>query len=104
MLSKETTLASVNEDGQTALHLAAVQDEYLTQDVLARGSDIDINVRNWEGETPLMCAINAEKLEIVRLLLKNHADINAMDDKQSTPLHLAALKDKSGTVTQLFLR
>ena len=106
MLSKEPTHASVNEDGQTALHLAAMEDEYLTQEVLARASNIpiEIDVRNWEGETPLMCAINAGNAETVRLLLKNHADVNATDNKQSTPLHLAALNDKSGTMIQLLLR
>jgi serine/threonine-protein phosphatase 6 regulatory ankyrin repeat subunit A len=102
MLAKEAAHSYVNEDGQTALHLAAMQDEYLTRTVLEHG--FDINVRNLDGETPLMCAVNVDNTETVILLLKNHADVNVVDDKQQTCLHLAASKDKSGSVTQLLLR
>jgi ankyrin repeat protein len=102
MLAKEPSHNSMNEDGQTALHLAATQDEYLTRDVLGHG--FDINIRNLDGETPLMCAVNAENIQTVTLLLKNHAEVNAEDHKQRTCLHLAALKDKSGSITQLLLR
>ncbi len=102
ILAKEHAHKFLNEDGQTALHLAAMQDEYLTRNVLAH--DFDINVRNLDDETPLMCAVNVENLETVTFLLKNHADVNAVDNKQQTCLHLAASKDKSGSITQLLLR
>ena len=102
MLAEDSAHGCVNEDGQTALHLAAMQDEYLTRIVLENG--FDINVRNLDGETPLMCAVNVDNTETVLLLLKNHAEVNAADEKQQTCLHLAALKDKSGAVTQLLLR
>ena len=96
MLAQEQSHTFMNEDGETALHLAA------KQDVLSRG--FDINLRNLCGETPLMCAVNAENVDTVTLLLKNHADVNAIDDQQATCLHLAALKDESGLTTQLLLR
>lgn len=102
MLAQEQAHSFMNEDGQTALHLAAKQDAYLTWDVLSCG--VDINIRNVNGETPLMCAVNAENLDTVTLLLKNHADVNAVDDQQATCLHLAASKDESGSITQLLLR
>ena len=102
MLAKESAHASVNEDGQTALHLAAEQDEYLTRDVLKNG--FEINVRNLDGQTPLMCAVNADNIETVTLLLKSHADVDAVDERRRTALHLAALKDESGSITQVLLR
>ena len=102
MLAKESAHTCLNEDGQTALHLAAEQDEYLTRDVLKNG--FDINIRNLDGQTPLMCAVSADNIETVTLLLKNHADVDAADEKQTTALHLAASKDKSGSITQLLLR
>jgi ankyrin repeat protein len=102
MLAKEPAHTYMNEDGQTALHLAAMQDEYLTRIVLEHG--LDINIRNLDGETPLMCAVNVDNNETVLLLLKNHAEVNAADEKQQTCLHLAASKDKSGSMTQLLLR
>ncbi|KAF6222312.1 hypothetical protein HO133_001398 [Letharia lupina] len=102
MLAQEQVHTFMNEEGQTALHLAAKQDAYLTLDVLSRG--VDINIRNVNGETPLMCAVNAENIDTVTLLLKNHADVNAVDDQHATCLHFAAMKDESGSMTQLLLR
>ena len=93
----------LNEDGQSALHLAAMQDEYMTGDVLRHGVNIDIH--NLDGETPLMCAVRMNKKEIVTLLLKNNANVNAKaNESGDTCLHLAAAKDKSGTITRLLLK
>jgi len=102
MLAQEQAHTFMNEDGETALHLAAKQDAYLIRHVLSHG--FDINFRNVYGETPLMCAVNAENVDTVTFLLKNHADVNAVDDQQATCLHLAASKDESGSITQLLLR
>lgn len=102
MLVQEQALAFMNDDGHTALHLAAKQDAYLTRDVLSHG--FDINVRNINGETPLMCAVDAENIETVTLLLKDHADVNAVNDQQGTCLHLAASRDESGSMTRLLLK
>ena len=94
----------LNDDGQSALHLAAMQNEYMTGDVLRRGIDIDINIRNVDGETPLMCAVKLDKEEIVALLLKNNANVNLKaSDSGSTCLHIAAAKDKIGIIIQLLL-
>ena len=101
MLARERPHNSGNEDGQTALHLVAMQDEYFTQDVLEHGFNID--VRNLDDETPLMCAVNVENIETVTLLVKNHVEVNAVDNMQRTCLHLAALKDKASSVIQLLL-
>lgn len=102
ILAQEQAHTFMNEDGQTALHLAAKQDASLTRDVLSHGFDIDI--RNVDDETPLMCAVNAGKVDTVTLLLKNHADVNAMNDQQATCLHMAASKDETGSIAQLLLR
>ena len=102
ILAQEQPHTFINEDGETALHLAAKQDVYLARDVLDHG--FDINLRNVCGETPLMCAVNSENVDTVAFLLKNHADVNARDDQQSTCLHLAALNDKHGSITEIILR
>lgn len=101
MLTKESAHNLINEDGQTALHLAAMKDVRLTREVLAHG--FNINIRNLNGETPLRCAVNIENIETVVLLLRNHADTNAVDDMQEACLHVAAWKDKTGLMTQLLL-
>ena len=95
--------AFLNDDGQSALHLAAMLDEYVTGDVLRHGVDIDI--RNLDGETPLMCAVRTDKREIVTLLLKNNANVNARASESGhTCLHLSAEKDKTGIITRLLLK
>ena len=95
--------AFLNDDGQSALHLAAMLDEYVTGDVLRHGVDIDI--RNLDGETPLMCAVRTDKREIVTLLLKNNANVNARASESGhTCLYLAAEKDKTGIITRLLLK
>jgi hypothetical protein len=43
-----------------------MQDEYLTRDVLAQG--FNINIRNLDGETSVMCAVNVENIGTVALL------------------------------------
>ena len=57
----------MGEIGHTALHLAAQQDAYLTQDILELG--IDNNIRNINGEFQPTCAKNAEDIDIVICLL-----------------------------------
>lgn len=104
ILTKESA-AFLNDDGQSALHLAATLDEYMTGDVLRHGVDIDIDIRNLDGETPLMCAVRTDKKEIVPLLLKNNANVNVRASESGhTCLHLAAEKDKTGIITRLLLK
>ena len=102
ILAQDQPHTFMNEDGETALHLAAKQDVYLVRDVLNHG--FDINLRNVCGETPLMCAVNSENVDTVAFLLKNHADVNGRDDQQSTCLYLAASNNKSGSIIELLLR
>ena len=101
ILGQENPHAFMNEDGETALHLAVKETSYLTREVLRHG--FDINIRNLYGATPLMCAVNAENTDTVTFLLKNHANVDATDDLQATCLHWAASKDESGSMTRLIL-
>jgi hypothetical protein len=47
----------------------------------------DVDVKNTNGQTPLMCACEHSHLETVAFLLKMGADPNARDIHDSTPLH-----------------
>ena len=92
----------MNNEGQTALHLAAQQDAYLTQKVIRRGFYVD--EPDVEGETPLISAIIVENIETMKYLLKQGANVGATNDSGNTPLHLAARYNKDTTITQLLLR
>ena len=109
--------ADVNARGErdsTPLHLAAQYGrvevvQVLLEHVANLGSDDDdrktkfqvvsdyVNARNAEGKTPLHFAsqgsyrgVNIALCHIARLLLERGADINALSQTRSTPLHLAA--------------
>ena len=49
-----------------------------------------VHQKNDYSRTPLMYAAEQGKLDIVKLLIKNHADVNALDCHQNTLLHCAA--------------
>ena len=102
LLLQSPDRCTINDDGQTALHLAAQANAYLLRRVLNQGYPID--EPNIEGETPLMSAVIAENLETVKLLLKHGANTNARSENGKTSLHYAAAHNKDMTITQLLLQ
>ena len=52
--------------------------------------EINPNIRNKNGETPLHIVAGRSHLEAVKLLLDHGADPNAQNEKGETPLHYAA--------------
>ena len=50
----------------------------------------DIDVKNDDGQTPLIVAVTKGELEIVRLLIKKGANVNAVDDDGKTALRYAS--------------
>lgn len=53
-----------------------------------------VNATNSRGDSPLVVAISARKIDAVRLLLDRHADVNAADRFGFTPLMSAASETK----------
>lgn len=102
LLIQESETCAMSDEGQTALHLAAQHDPYLTQMVLSVG--LHPNELNIEGETPLMSAVMAENMETVNILLKAGANVNAARDDGRTPLHYAVAQNKDVAIAQLLLR
>ncbi|NWV62552.1 IKBD inhibitor, partial [Malurus elegans] len=100
--------------GRTALHLAAAYGHpEILQAMMSSGIPVNMETRNFEGQTPLHCAVLAhnaslqggypptggsaggsrtpqDRLRCVELLLQMGADSSSQDTKSSlTPLHLA---------------
>lgn len=79
-------IESQNEAGQTALHEAAIWEEAEIVEFLIR-SGADVNIRNKNGQTPLMSAAscayqdNTEAEECMQVLLQHGADATAIDDE-----------------------
>src|SRR3569623_2070423 len=75
-------------NGNTALHFAALNngDNYLLVELLLEyGADIDSQDK--EGFTCLMYAVVTNKIEIVRCLSQNGADINRKNKSSGNVLH-----------------
>ncbi|GBN70628.1 Ankyrin-3 [Araneus ventricosus] len=97
--------ASVNAKdflGRTSLHLAVtkwvlylppitlqMQPNIWVIDKLLKHKDIDYNLVNSNGETPLMVAVKDQQIEAVELLLGNEANPNVCNNVSETPLHVA---------------
>lgn len=121
----------MNDKGQPALMQAIQDGAWGTYDLLVSHRNIDINISNKEGETPLMYlaivgdvpratalikrgaevnrlgwtplhyAASKGQLEMVQLLLANGALVNAPAPDGTTPLMMAAFSGKEAVVRAL---
>lgn len=84
----------LNEDGDTALHIACKRGE-LARVILLLESGAGVMVRNPEGQTPLHDAAHITgkaPIAILKKLLEKGGDIDNQDHEGRTPLHLAVMK------------
>ena len=67
-------LKAQDKDGNTILHRALLT--YKVQQIktlLKLG--VDIEIRNYEGESPLMCAVRSGYSDVIKLLINKGADL-----------------------------
>ena len=100
-LSREERTAisrGTNEDGCSPLFIAAHLGrisfvnfllEECYADIEQRGTYEVAEDRSRHQVTPLWCAAVADKLEVVRTLIRHGAEVNALSDTQSTPVRSA---------------
>jgi len=50
----------------------------------------DVDARDNDGDTPLLCAAVCGQLKVVQILLDRNVEINARSNDGSTPLHIAS--------------
>lgn len=96
---------ATNDDGWTALHLAA---HYGFRDVaellLAAGADVNTRSANEMANTALHTAAAGQQAELAVLLLSHGADVNATQHGGFTALHSAAQNGQADLVTLLLTR
>ncbi len=84
---------SLNSMGRSALNIAADHGNLeIVQLLLDDGAKVDL--RSWGFSTALFSATGAEHAQIMKLLIARGADVNAQDEQQYRPLHLAARKSR----------
>ena len=89
-------------ESQSELISEVIGGDYNTvQSLIDKGVDININVKDEDGWTPIMWAANCGHTDIVNLLIENGADINATNDDGCTALMEAADENHIKTVQLL---
>jgi hypothetical protein len=78
--------------GETQLHHCAWNGLTTSVKRLLSIRNINVNVKDLYGSTPLHCAALNGHIEIARLLLQNGAEVNAKGRWDTPPLHLAAIQ------------
>ena len=83
---KTTNLSIQNPQRETPLMLAAITNQLdWTKKLIDKGADV-----NQPGWTPLHYAATKGNIEIMRLLIENHAYLDAASPNGTTPLMMAA--------------
>ncbi|CEP09250.1 hypothetical protein [Parasitella parasitica] len=95
MVEKENSLVnSFDQDGRNALHWAASGGHAdIVNYLIAMGAIVNSQDKDAQW-TPLMIAVSAGHLEVVKILLQNQADPALENDTKQTALHYAASKNR----------
>ncbi|KAK2616854.1 hypothetical protein QQS21_000232 [Conoideocrella luteorostrata] len=92
-------------DGWTPLVYAAGDGDVLKlRQLLTREPNpANVNLRDWDGKSPLWWAVSYQRAEAIMLLVEHGADVNEIYDDESTPL-AQAVEKKHKDVVQLLIR
>ncbi|XP_043462814.1 putative ankyrin repeat protein RF_0381 [Leptopilina heterotoma] len=88
-------------ENNSALHHAAIGCSLEIIDLLIDEKKFDVDVKNENDYTPLMCAVQNERrisLETIEYFVERGANINARNKRGATCLHIAAYFDLTTTV------
>ncbi|XP_026470111.1 E3 ubiquitin-protein ligase MIB1-like isoform X2 [Ctenocephalides felis] len=77
------------DDGYTALHLAALNNHVEVAEQLVLCGKADMDLQNVNLQTALHLAVERQHTQIVRLLVREGANLNICDKDGDTPLHEA---------------
>ena len=101
LIKQGADIHQINNDGWTALHYAA---RYAKSDIIEYllSLGVKVNMVDNSGQTPLMCACrDGDRLDNIKTLIKQGADIHQIDVNGWTALHYAARCAKSEIIEYL---
>ncbi|TSE05591.1 ankyrin repeat domain-containing protein [Aquimarina algiphila] len=87
-LDRNTNINCLAGDGLSTLQWAITADSNVLSLLLDKGANP--NTKSTEGATPIMNAVQSNKVEHLNILIENKADINAKDNRGFTALHRAS--------------
>ena len=91
-------------DGSTVLHYASRYSNQEVVEFLLKLNEISVNATDNNNQTPLMYACyEGGRLENIKMLIKNGADIQASSSNGSTVLHLAS-RNSNQEVVEFLLK
>lgn len=90
-------------EGQSALHEAVLRGQTSVVKLWLEQEAINIEHNDRFGRTPLLCAAQQGRLNILDALLKSNANLSAKSEQDNTALHLAAYYNQFDCV-KLLLR
>lgn len=95
LLDRGVVLTTKDEDGNTALHIAAGQVDNV--DIVTRlvEAGSHINAIGHRGSTPLHNAVRTADAEMVELLLHHNANVAIADEDEMSPLRLAVVNGRT---------
>lgn len=98
LVEKNQGINLINKDKNTALHLALYnKDVRISECILdEKCKDIDVNIRNKKGLTPLLLAARMNSTQAMCGILKRGANIKYTDSEGNSALHYAACNDYTG--------
>lgn len=73
-------------------------------DYLTNNKDIDVNIRDSNGNYLIMYAVKSNKLDVVELLIKRGAKLDILIDKDKHSLLYTPIKNKHDKMLQLILK
>lgn len=102
LLHRESNPNSPNNDGQTALHLAAMNGSQEATRHLVETDGVEVDPRDGYDQTPLSCAAENGHVEVVEILLKKEGvNVDNNDSYGRTPLSRAAAEGHTRVVRLL---
>ena len=94
LLDKDPSLVRArDENSSTPLHLVVDKDEAAQLITLLLSKGADVNAKTDSAMTPLHFAVISNKIESIKLLLANKANVKAAGFEGDTPLHLVESKE-----------
>ncbi|EID85930.1 ankyrin repeat-containing protein [Treponema sp. JC4] len=90
------------DDGQTPLHIAAIQNHVAIEKYLLV-NDADNSAQDSSGASPLHEAVRYGNLDIIKALLDSGANVNSKDNLGKTPIMVITPKDRTQEIYTLLI-